>query len=138
KRSRCGGARFSIESCTSQRPRAIISHPTLRSRAEHGVIRLGDRRLAPQPCLPGGPQCILGREKRALGQAAVKESPSLARQANEIVRDLTRPTPWIYWCDLAATTLAIYLSLYLAVTLKTPTLSLLAAAAAVLALYRGI
>jgi fatty acid desaturase len=73
-----------------------------------------------------------------LGQAAVKESPSLARQANEIVRDLTRPTPWIYWCDLAATTLAIYLSLYLAVTLKTPTLSLLAAAAAVLALYRGI
>jgi fatty acid desaturase len=66
------------------------------------------------------------------------EPPSLARQANEIARDLTRPKPWIYWCDLGATALALYLSLFLAVSLHGPVASLAAAVVAVLALYRGI
>lgn len=66
------------------------------------------------------------------------EQPSLARQANAIVGDLTRPKPWIYWSDLAATALVLYLSLFLATTLESPALSLLTAAVAVLALYRTI
>jgi fatty acid desaturase len=62
----------------------------------------------------------------------------LARQANALVRDLLRPKPWIYWCDLLATTLVLYLSLFLATTLQSPVGSLAAAAISVLALYRGI
>jgi fatty acid desaturase len=62
----------------------------------------------------------------------------LARQANAIVGDLTRPKPWIYWSDLAATSLVLYLSLYLATTLRSPAPSVAAAAIAVLALYRAI
>ncbi|MGH6963426.1 MAG: fatty acid desaturase family protein [Phenylobacterium sp.] len=73
-----------------------------------------------------------------MSSVAVTAPPSLARQANEIVGDLTRPKPWVYWCDLAATALILYLSLFLAATLATPALVLLAAAIAVLALYRAI
>lgn len=69
---------------------------------------------------------------------AATEPPSLARQANAIAGDLTRPKPWIYWSDLAATALVLYLSLFLATTLKSPAASLLAGAVAVLALYRAI
>ena len=74
----------------------------------------------------------------ALSPTAATESPSLARQANAIVGDLTRPRPWIYWCDLAATVLVLYVSLLLAGTLENPAQSLAAAAVAVLALYRAI
>ena len=70
--------------------------------------------------------------------SAAAEQASLARQANAIVSDLTRPKPWIYWCDLAATALVLYLSLVLAATLQSPVWSLAAAAVAVLALYRAI
>jgi fatty acid desaturase len=73
-----------------------------------------------------------------LSPVAVTATPSLARQANEIVGDLTRAKPWIYWGDLAATALVLYLSLFLAATLASPEFSLLAAAIAVLALYRAI
>jgi fatty acid desaturase len=73
-----------------------------------------------------------------LSLTADTESPSLARQANALVGDLTRPRPWIYWCDLIATALVLYLSLALAATLRSPGLSLAAAAVAVLALYRAI
>jgi fatty acid desaturase len=68
----------------------------------------------------------------------ISATPSLARQANQIVGDLTRPKPWIYWCDLALTALVLYPSLVLAVRLENPALSLAAAAIAILALYRGI
>jgi fatty acid desaturase len=66
------------------------------------------------------------------------ERPSLARQANEIAHDLMTPRPWIYWCDLGATALTLYLSLFLAVTLPFSGGSLAAATVAVLALYRGV
>jgi fatty acid desaturase len=62
----------------------------------------------------------------------------LARQANAIAGDLTRPQPWIYWSDLTVTALVLYVSLFLAATLASPAMSLLAAAVAVLALYRAI
>jgi fatty acid desaturase len=73
-----------------------------------------------------------------LNQVVAAAVPSLARQANAIAGDLTRPKPWIYWSDLTATTLVLYLSLFLAATLKSPVLSVVAAAVAVLALYRAI
>jgi fatty acid desaturase len=73
-----------------------------------------------------------------LSLAVASESPSLARQANALVRDLLRPKPWIYWCDLFATALVLYLSLSLATTLRSPIWSLVAAAISVLALYRAI
>jgi fatty acid desaturase len=73
-----------------------------------------------------------------LSLTAATEQPSLARQANAIAGDLTRPNPWIYWTDLAATALVLYLSLFLATTLRSPAASVLAAAIAVLALYRAI
>jgi fatty acid desaturase len=73
-----------------------------------------------------------------LSLAVVREAPSLARQANALVGDLMRPKPWIYWCDLLATTLVLYLNLLLAMTLQSPLWSLVAAAISVLALYRGI
>ena len=66
------------------------------------------------------------------------EQPSLARQANAIAGDLTRPKPWIYWSDLAGTALVLYASLFLATTLESAALSLAAAAIAILALYRAI
>ena len=69
---------------------------------------------------------------------AATEPPSLARQANAIAGDLTRPKPWIYWSDLTATAVVLYGSLFLATTLGNFALSLLAAAIAVLALYRAI
>ena len=73
-----------------------------------------------------------------MSPATVSEAPSLARQANALVGDLMRPKPRIYWCDLFATTLVLYLSLFLATTLRSPGWSLAAAAISVLALYRGI
>jgi fatty acid desaturase len=73
-----------------------------------------------------------------LSSVAVTAAPSLARQANVIAGDQTRPNPLIYWSDQAATALVLYLSLFLATTLDSPAESLLAAAVAILALYRAI
>lgn len=63
---------------------------------------------------------------------------SLAKQANALAGDLTRPDPRIYWLDLAATSLAVYASLWFAVTARNPALALVSAVVCVLALYRGI
>jgi fatty acid desaturase len=70
--------------------------------------------------------------------SSADEQPSLARQANEISRGLMTPRPWVYWSDLGATALVLYLSLFLAVTLRFSPGGLAAASVAVLALYRGI
>ncbi len=63
---------------------------------------------------------------------------SLAREANALAGDLTRPEPRIYWLDLCATSLATYASLWLAVTASSPAVAIAAAMVCVLALYRGI
>lgn len=62
---------------------------------------------------------------------------SLARQANDLARDLTRANPRIYWLDLTVTAAVTWLSLWVAVT-ATPAWALTAAIVCVFALYRGI
>ncbi|PZQ58582.1 MAG: fatty acid desaturase [Phenylobacterium zucineum] len=62
---------------------------------------------------------------------------SLARQANDLARDLTRANPRIYWLDLAVTAAVTWLSLWIAVT-ATPGWALTAGVVCVFALYRGI
>lgn len=73
----------------------------------------------------------------SVGAEAVAEG-SLARQANALARDLTRPVPHIYWLDLAATAMALYGSLWVATTSASGPLTLAAGVVCVLALYRGI
>ena len=63
---------------------------------------------------------------------------SLAARAHELARDLLVPDPRVYWSDLMLTTLALYVSLGLAITSRAPGLALLAGAVCVLALYRAI
>ncbi|MBX3485232.1 fatty acid desaturase [Phenylobacterium sp.] len=63
---------------------------------------------------------------------------SLARQANDLARDLTRASPRIYWTDLAATAAVTWLSFFVAVTAASTAWTLVAGAVCVLALYRGI
>jgi fatty acid desaturase len=64
--------------------------------------------------------------------------PSLARQANEIARDLTRADPRVYWLDLAVTAAVTWASLLVAATAASPGWALAAGAVCILALYRGI
>jgi len=66
------------------------------------------------------------------------ESPSLARQVNDLARDLARPDPRIYWADLLVTAAVLWASLWLAVTAASVPLAALSAAVCVLALYRGV
>lgn len=63
---------------------------------------------------------------------------NLAKQAHALAQDLTRPDPRIYWLDLAATSLTIYASLWLAIAAHPPALAFAAAVVCLLALYRGI
>ena len=62
----------------------------------------------------------------------------MARQAHELVRDLTRARPQIYWLDLTATVALLYSSLWIATTGAQPAIATLAAIVCVLALYRAI
>ena len=63
---------------------------------------------------------------------------SLARQANDIARDLTRANPRVYWLDLAVSASVTWLSLWIAVTTASLGWGLTAGMVCVLALYRGI
>ena len=63
---------------------------------------------------------------------------SLARQANDLARDLTRADPKVYWLDLAVTATVTWLSLFVAVTSPSLGWTVAAGAVCVLALYRGI
>lgn len=63
---------------------------------------------------------------------------SLARQANDIARDLTQADPKVYWPDLIATAAVTWLSLWVAATAASPGWTLMAGIVAILALYRGI
>lgn len=63
---------------------------------------------------------------------------SLARQANDLARDLMRADPKIYWPDLVATAAVTWMSLVIAVTTTSLPWGLIAGAVCVLALYRGI
>lgn len=62
----------------------------------------------------------------------------LARQANEIARDLTRADPKVYWLDLAVTAAVTWTSLWVACTAQSLGWALAGGATCVLALYRGI
>ena len=63
---------------------------------------------------------------------------SLARQANEIARDLTRANPRVYWLDLSVTAAVTWLSLLIAVTAVSTGWAIAAGIVCILALYRGI
>src|SRR6185369_1432744 len=65
-------------------------------------------------------------ERGPLNQVAGIESQKLARQAHELVRDLTRPDPRIYWLDLVATALVLYLSLWATIAIREPAMALAA------------
>ena len=63
---------------------------------------------------------------------------SLARQANDLARDLTRANPKVYWLDLSVTAAVTWLSLAIATTSASTGWALTAAVVCVLSLYRGI
>ncbi len=69
---------------------------------------------------------------------AADSEMSLARQANDLARDLTRADPRVYWLDLGVTAAVTWLSLFIATTSGSPGWALIAGAVCVLALYRGI
>jgi fatty acid desaturase len=69
---------------------------------------------------------------------ATLAADNMARQAHELVRDLTRANPWIYWLDLTATALVLYASLWLATTSEHTLVAAVAAVVCTLALYRAI
>jgi fatty acid desaturase len=73
-----------------------------------------------------------------LSTAASHLDISLARQANDIARDLTRANPKVYWLDLGATATVTWLSLWVVVTATSLGWGLAAGIVCVLALYRGI
>jgi fatty acid desaturase len=70
--------------------------------------------------------------------ATVELQPSLARQANDLARDLARPNPRIYWTDLLATAGVTWLSFAVAATSTSWAWVLAAGVVCILALYRGI
>ena len=63
---------------------------------------------------------------------------SLARQANELARDLAVASPRVYWLDLSVTAAVTWLSLAIAATSASPGWALTAGMVCILALYRGI
>jgi fatty acid desaturase len=71
-------------------------------------------------------------------QARERAGQSLARQANDIARDLTRADPKVYWLDLAVTAAVTWLAFAIAATAAQPGWTLVAGLVAILGLYRGI
>ncbi len=63
---------------------------------------------------------------------------SLARQANELARDLVAASPRVYWLDLSVTAAVTWMSLAIATTSSSPGWALAAGLVCILALYRGI
>ncbi len=63
---------------------------------------------------------------------------SLARQANDLARDLARANPRVYWLDLGVTAAVTWLSLGIAVTSASTGWMVAAGVVCILSLYRGI
>ena len=63
---------------------------------------------------------------------------SLARQANELARDLAVASPRVYWLDLSVTAAVTWMSLAVATISPSPSWALAAGLVCILALYRGI
>lgn len=63
---------------------------------------------------------------------------SLARQVNDLARDLARANPRVYWLDFAVTAAVTWLSLFVTTTAVSPAWSITAGIVCILALYRGI
>ena len=63
---------------------------------------------------------------------------SLARQANELARDLAVASPRVYWLDLSVTAAVTWMSLAVATISPSPGWALAAGLVCILALYRGI
>ena len=63
---------------------------------------------------------------------------SLARQANDLARDLTRADPKVYWLDLTVTAAVTWLSLFIATTAVSTGWMIAAGVVCILSLYRGI
>ena len=85
--------------------------------------------------LGGGPARLTSGVLNAHADIA---GQSLARQANDIARDLTRADPKVYWTDLAVTAAVTWLSFWIAATSTSAGWAWIAGAVCVLALYRGI
>lgn len=73
----------------------------------------------------------------AASRPRIADDKAMLRAASEIARDLHKARPAIYWADLIASVVVGYGALALAITLSVPGEALLAAAVAVLALYRA-
>lgn len=71
-------------------------------------------------------------------QARERAGQSLARQANDIARDLTRADPKVYWLDLVVTAAVTWLAFAIAATAAQPGWTVVAGLVAILGLYRGI
>ncbi|WP_293901744.1 fatty acid desaturase [Phenylobacterium sp.] len=69
---------------------------------------------------------------------AAETELSLARQANELARDLARANPRVYWADLLVTAAVTWLSLFVATASPSAGWAVLAGVVCVLSLYRGI
>jgi len=69
---------------------------------------------------------------------ATDTGASLARQANELARDLAVASPRVYWLDLSVTAAVTWLSLAVATTSQSTGWMLTAGVVCILALYRGI
>ena len=69
---------------------------------------------------------------------ATDTGASLARQANELARDLAVASPRVYWLDLSVTAAVTWLSLAIATTSQSAGWMLTAGVVCILALYRGI
>ena len=70
--------------------------------------------------------------------AIADSEASLARQANELARDLARANPRVYWLDLSVTAAVTWLSLAIATTSASTAWAVTAGVVCILALYRGI
>jgi fatty acid desaturase len=70
--------------------------------------------------------------------AIADSEASLARQANELARDLARANPRVYWLDLCVTAAVTWLSLAIATTSASTAWAVTAGVVCILALYRGI
>ena len=68
----------------------------------------------------------------------VDTEASLARQANELARDLAVASPRVYWLDLSVTAAVTWMSLAVATISPSPGWALAAGLVCILALYRGI
>ncbi|WP_425057422.1 fatty acid desaturase family protein [Sphingopyxis panaciterrae] len=73
----------------------------------------------------------------AMPKSAIADDMAMIRAASELTRDLTAPSPRIYWTDFLASAFVGYAAVAAAIFAPSTALMLVAALVAVLALYRA-